>query len=54
MKKAKSSTDNRIRNFATVVYPESAPEDWQSILAGHFVPAFISPVSVSTLTTTVF
>lgn len=44
MKTAKSSTDNRVRNFATVVYPESAPVDWQQILAGHFVPAFISPL----------
>lgn len=45
MKKAKSSTaDTRVRNFATVVYPESAPEHWQQILAEHFVPAFISPL----------
>lgn len=34
----------RTRNYATVVYPESAPENWQDILAGHFVPAFISPL----------
>jgi hypothetical protein len=33
-----------VRNFATVVYPESAPENWQSILASQFVPAFISPL----------
>lgn len=37
-------SDNRTRNFATVVYPESAPEDWQEILARHCVPAFISPL----------
>lgn len=37
-------TKSRFRNFATVVYPESAPEDWQEILAGCFVPAFISPL----------
>lgn len=36
--------DNRTRNFATVVYPESAPEDWKDILARHCVPAFISPL----------
>lgn len=36
--------DTRSRNFATVVYPESAPEDWQSKLAECFVPAFISPL----------
>ena len=39
----KSST-NRTRNYATVVYPESAPDNWKSILAEHFIPAFISPL----------
>lgn len=34
----------RTRNFATVIYPESAPEGWQSILSEQFVPAFISPL----------
>jgi len=34
----------RQRNFATVVYPESAPENWQEILADQKVPAFISPL----------
>lgn len=38
------STDTRTRNFATVVYPESAPEDWKEILYAHCVPAFISPL----------
>lgn len=36
--------DNRKRNFATVVYPESVPENWRSILSGLFVPCFISPL----------
>lgn len=31
------------RNFATVVYPDSAPENWQDLLAENFIPAFISP-----------
>lgn len=49
MSEKKSSTsvktkDNRVRNFATVVYPESAPEDWQEILSQQFVPCFISPL----------
>lgn len=35
---------SRTRNFATVVYPESAPEAWQDILIDQFVPAFISPL----------
>lgn len=34
----------RTRNYATVVYPDSAPEDWQDLLASQFVPAFISPL----------
>lgn len=34
----------RTRNFATVIYPESAPENWQDILAEQKVPAFISPL----------
>ena len=34
----------RTRNYATVVYPESAPEGWQSILEDQFVSAFISPL----------
>lgn len=34
----------RTRNFATIVYPESAPENWKSILEEEMVPAFISPL----------
>lgn len=34
----------RFRNYATVVYPESAKEDWQEILASQFIPCFISPL----------
>ena len=40
----KSSGRGRTRNFATVVYPDSAPENWQEILSEQFVPAFISPL----------
>lgn len=39
-----SSGKGRTRNFVTVVYPESAPENWQEILSEQFVPAFISPL----------
>ena len=35
---------NRTRNYATVVYPESAPVDWIEILTQQFVPCFISPL----------
>lgn len=41
----KNKTDSkRTRNFATIVYPESAPRDWQEILAEAKIPAFISPL----------
>lgn len=34
----------RTRNYATVVYPESANSDWQTVLEDQFVAAFISPL----------
>lgn len=40
----KKANDTRKRNFATVVYPESAPDGWRETLAGYFVPAFVSPL----------
>lgn len=43
MTEKKSSGRGRTRNFATVVYQDSAPEKWQEILCEQFVPAFISP-----------
>ena len=42
---AKEKTrETRYRNFATVVYPESAPEKWRETLSGQFIPSFISPL----------
>lgn len=38
-----TSGRGRTRNFATVVYPDSAPAGWQEILSEQFVPSFISP-----------
>lgn len=35
---------SKTRNWAFVVYPESAPERWQGILADTHIPAFISPL----------
>ena len=32
------------RTYASVLYPESAPADWQTILQEQFIPAFISPL----------
>lgn len=40
----KEKTNSRTRNFACVVYPESAPKDWMCILAEQFIPALISPL----------
>lgn len=40
----KSIKKSRTRNFATVVYPESSPDNWQELLAEQFIPAFISPL----------
>lgn len=38
------SKDRRARNFATVVYPESAPEDWLDTLKDQHICAFVSPL----------
>lgn len=38
------SKDNRKRNYAFLVAQESAPDDWQDILASEHVPALISPL----------
>lgn len=34
----------RYRNFATVVYTDSAPANWMQLLGEQVVPAFISPL----------
>lgn len=40
----KSTSATRYRNFATVVYPESAPENWLEIVADSKIPCFVSPL----------
>lgn len=40
----KGNTSKRTRNYATVVYPESASDGWMEILERCIVPAFISPL----------
>lgn len=40
---AEKKATTRTRNFATVVYLDSAPADWLDILQNLFVPTFISP-----------
>lgn len=34
----------RTRNYATVIYPESAPSDWKERLSNTHVAAFVSPL----------
>lgn len=36
--------EKRTRNWATVVYPESAPDNWKIFLEEQHVPALISPL----------
>lgn len=43
MKDKKSSGATRTRNYACVVYPESAPENWLQIVSESKIPVFISP-----------
>lgn len=38
------SGKGRTRNFATVVYPESCPDNWLSIIDELCIPTFISPL----------
>lgn len=49
MSEKKSTTSSRFRNFVTVVYPESAPDGWLSILADQCIPCFVSPLHGSDL-----
>ena len=44
MSDKKSSGSGRTRNFATVIYPDSAPSDWIEKLTMSFVPSLISPL----------
>lgn len=41
---AKGNKSTRTRNYATMVYPESAPENWAEILEGQNIPALVSPL----------
>ena len=42
--KSSGAGRGRTRNYAAIVYPDSAPEFWQGILAEQAIPAFISPL----------
>lgn len=36
--------DKRVRNYATVLYPESAVEHWKDVLTSSHVQTFVSPL----------
>lgn len=38
------SNGDRTRNWVSILYPESAKEDWLNLLREQYVPAFISPL----------
>ena len=40
----KATGDRRARNYATVVYPESAPENWLELVGEWKVATFVSPL----------
>ena len=44
MPTTKKQSVARTRNFATVIYPESAPDNWLEILEELHVPCLISPL----------
>ena len=43
-KPERKQVDTRVRTWATVVYPDSAPENWVELLGEQCVPCFISPL----------
>ena len=43
-KRGKEKGEKRTRNYATVVYPESAPANWLETLSEMRIPAFVSPL----------
>lgn len=40
----KKKDNKRTKNWATIVYPESAPKNWIDILEEEHIPALISPL----------
>jgi len=48
----KKRVDDRTRNYACVVYPESAPSDWLEKLSALHVPMFVSPLHDSDINPT--
>lgn len=44
VKRKNTKSLDRTRNYTTIVYPESVPKDWLSILDKQHVQAFVSPL----------
>lgn len=44
MSKSNSSTDNRVRNWDIIVYPESAPDNWREVLEDLHIQWVESPL----------
>ena len=42
--KKENKKDDRSTNWATVVYPDSAPDNWLQILRDMLIPCFVSPL----------
>lgn len=43
-KSVKKRTDDRLRNYATVIYEDSCPENWREIISNWHVETFVSPL----------
>lgn len=43
-KPVKKRTDDRLRNYATVIYPDSCPENWREIISEWHVETLVSPL----------
>lgn len=44
LEESKMATDPRKRNWTFLIYPDSAPENWEEIFASQNLPALISPL----------
>ena len=42
--KKENKKDDRSTNWATVVYPDGAPDNWLQILRDMLIPCFVSPL----------
>ena len=50
--KTTKKVDSRYRNWATIVYPESAPDNWLGVVSDLKIQCFVSPLHDSDLNPT--